>query len=81
MNVYREWVLLNNELQRLLLEKYSTSKGSSSLSTIHHVTDEYIAKEKEYRAIFTDLNDFIVANFPEMHEEHFRPVYEAEITK
>jgi hypothetical protein len=74
MNVYKEWVLLNNELQRLLLEKCTTSK---SASTIHHVNDEYIEKEKEYRTIFTALDKFIVTNFPEMHEEHFRTVYEA----
>ena len=79
MNVYSEWVNLNNEIDRQLTERLSKSKATLSESeqsvTIHELNDHNTLLE--FWRISKELTIFINNNFADKAAEHFAPVTES----
>lgn len=73
MNVYSEWVNLNNEIDRQLTERLSKTKSTFSEGeesvNIHQLNDHNTLLE--YWRISKELTIFINNNFADKAKEHF----------
>ena len=84
MNIYTEWIHLNNEIDGVLQKRKPNIVNNNDYPDIETMKNseeyklycEWHANLMEYWRISKELTLFVNKNFPEMAKEHFKPIYD-----